>query len=55
MKRILLAAAIITQSICLMAQNGPSGLNLNDKAPDFTAADQNGKNISLKKELIKNS
>lgn len=51
MKRILLAAAIVCQSICLMAQNGPAGLNLNDQAPDFTAADQNGKNISLKKEL----
>ena len=51
MKRLLLAAAILSQSIFLMAQNGPAGLNLNDKAPDFTAPDQNGKNISLKKEL----
>lgn len=39
----------------LAAQTAPSGLNVNDKAPDFTAKDQSGKNISLKNELKKGS
>ncbi len=33
------------------AQTYPTGLNVNDKAPAFSAADQNNKKISLKNEL----
>lgn len=51
MKKSILLVAILLQSWVLLAQTGPKGLNLNDKAPDFTAKDQNGKNISLKNEL----
>lgn len=51
MKRILLLATVLLQSMIMLAQSGPKGLNLNDKAPDFTANDQNGKRISLKTEL----
>ena len=51
MKKSILVVAILLHSLVMMAQTGPKGLNLNDKAPDFTAKDQNGKNISLKNEL----
>ncbi|MEO7531231.1 MAG: peroxiredoxin-like family protein, partial [Sediminibacterium sp.] len=51
MKKISLFVAILFFSANIMAQMAPTGLNLNDKAPDFTAKDQNGKNITLKKEL----
>lgn len=37
------------------AQTYPSGLNVNDKAPDFTATDQKGEKINLKKQLKKGS
>ena len=55
MKKLLLATVVFFQCLILIAQNGPNGLQLNDKAPDFTAPDQNGKNISLKNELKKGS
>ena len=51
MKRFLLIAVILVQSCILLAQTGPKGLQVNDKAPDFTAKDQNGKTVSLKTEL----
>jgi len=51
MKKSILVVAILLHSLVMMAQTAPRGLNLNDKAPDFTAKDQNGKNISLKNEL----
>ncbi len=51
MKKSILVVAILLHSLVMMAQTRPKGLNLNDKAPDFTAEDQNGKNISLKNEL----
>ncbi len=41
-------------AICILisnAQTDPVGLRVNDKAPDFTAKDQNGKTISLNDEL----
>ncbi len=53
MKKIFLVAAIIVQTGFLFAQTGPKGLNLNDKAPEFNAPDQNGKMVSLKNELKK--
>lgn len=51
MKRVFLFLFVLLQSMILMAQSGAKGLNVNDKAPEFTAMDQNGKSISLKNEL----
>ncbi len=42
-------------SAASVAQSYPDGLNVNEKAPAFTATDQNGKKINLKKELKKGS
>ncbi|MDQ6755994.1 MAG: AhpC/TSA family protein [Bacteroidota bacterium] len=39
---------LITQAY---AQNYPTGLNVNDRAPNFSARDQKGEKINLKKEL----
>ena len=52
MKKLLY---IITLSISLnsfKAQTSPTGLNVNDVAPDYTAVDQHGKTINLK-QLVK--
>jgi len=38
-------------SLALMAQTSPQGIGINDKAPVFTAKDQNGKKVSLENEL----
>ena len=35
------------------AQNKSEGLRINDKAPDFTAVDQKGEKVNLKKQLKK--
>jgi len=35
------------------AQTYPTGLNVNDRAPNFTATDQKGVKINLKKQLKK--
>lgn len=53
MKRSALFIGVLIQAIIAMAQPAPAGLNINDKAPLFTATDQNGKVISLAKELAK--
>ncbi len=53
MKKILLLAVLAFQSVTMMAQDGPKGLQLNDKAPGFTAKDQNGKTVELKDQLKK--
>lgn len=52
MKKYILSILFIT--ICVSfcnSQSNPAGLQVNDKAPEFTAKDQNGKVISLKDEL----
>lgn len=54
MKKLLLLSVFV-YSAQAFAQTYPNGLNLNDKAPDFTATDNNGKKINLKKELKKGS
>ncbi|GAC1438700.1 MAG: hypothetical protein NVSMB63_02790 [Sediminibacterium sp.] len=51
MKKFILITLVLVQSVVLSAQSGPKGLNLNASAPAFIARDQNGKSISLKKEL----
>lgn len=53
MKAIISLCFSLMITLTLSAQDGPKGLNLNDKAPEFTAKDQHGKNISLSTELKK--
>lgn len=53
MKRHFLLMAVLLQSLFLSAQMAPKGLNVNDKAPEFTAKSQMGTSISLKNELKK--
>jgi peroxiredoxin len=54
MQKIIFLVLIIC-SVKVYAQTYPKGLNINDKAPDFTATDQSGKKINLKKQLKKGS
>jgi len=51
MKKILVAALVLINAIALSAQEQPKGLNVNDKAPDFTALNQSGKKTTLSEEL----
>lgn len=54
MKKILFLLTIIC-SVNGFAQTYPPGLNVNDKAPEFSATDQKGEKIKLKKQLKKGS
>lgn len=51
MKHLFLLIAILSLIIFANAQEQPKGLSVNDKAPAFTAKNQNGKMISLDEEL----
>lgn len=53
MKKIAALVLSLFLVVVTTAQDGPKGLNLNDKAPGFTAKDQSGTNISLANELKK--
>lgn len=53
MKTFFSLCFFVLITLTLPAQNTPKGLNLNDKAPEFTARDQHGKTISLSTELKK--
>ncbi len=54
MKKIIFTLIATTFIFLANAQQTkPAGLQVNDKAPEFTAKDQNGKVISLKDELKK--
>jgi len=53
MKKLLLTAFFAIYIFISNAQIYPAGLKVNDKAPDFSSKDQNGKIISLKDELKK--
>lgn len=53
MKRIILMIAVLFQSVMMMAQDAPKGLNVDDNAPGFVAKDQDGKTVSLEKQLKK--
>ncbi len=55
MKQLLSLSLAFLMTLALSAQNGPKGLNLNDKAPDFSAKDQHGTTVSLSGELKKGS
>ena len=50
MKKAIIAALLLL-SIFSKAQDNPKGLNVNDKAPDFTATNQDGKKVNLKQQL----
>lgn len=51
MKKLILTLSVLTIALSIHAQDGPKGLNVNDKAPGFSAKDQAGKNITLKEQL----
>jgi peroxiredoxin len=51
MKKLLLSAFLAICVFLSSAQSYPAGLKVNNKAPDFSAKDQNGKMIFLKDEL----
>ena len=53
MKSLFLVFVNLLFSFCVIAQLSPKGIQVNQKAPDFTAKDQNGKKVSLKNELKK--
>lgn len=51
MKQIFTLMFTLTAAMGLAQM--PSGLNVNDMAPGFSVADQNGKTVSLEKQLAK--
>lgn len=51
MKKFIITLLAATFTLFSNAQTKPAGLQVNDKAPEFTAKDQNGKVISLKDKL----
>ena len=53
MKKAFLLTLLLAGGIFLWAQEGPKGLAVNSMAPDFKAADQHGKSISLSAQLKK--
>ena len=53
MNKLLLLLSVLLVSTWVSAQTGPAGLALNDKAPDFTAKDQNGQSFHLQEQLKK--
>ncbi len=53
MKKIVLSVFIAISFLSLNAQTEPKGLNVNDKAPDFSAKDHDGKTVTLKDQLTK--
>jgi peroxiredoxin len=50
MKKLMLSVGVLI-ALASNAQETAKGLNVNDKAPLFSAKDQNGKTISLKEQL----
>lgn len=53
MKNIILSVALLSTSLVINAQESPAGLGVNEIAPDFTATDQTGTAVNLKKQLEK--
>lgn len=53
MKELMLLIALLAGGLTVHAQDGPKGLRVNDKAPGFSARDQEGKVISLTEQLNK--
>jgi peroxiredoxin len=55
MRNTLFVILILVNCNALLAQNNVLGIAVNQKAPDFSAKDQNGKVIRLKSQLEKGS
>ena len=53
MKQISVLVSLLMLALAGISQAMPTGLHVNDKAPMFTAKDQNGNTISLAKMLQK--
>lgn len=53
MKKIILTLVIALPALFCNSQAKPAGLQINDTAPEFTAKDQDGKDISLSEVLKK--
>jgi peroxiredoxin len=53
MKFSILVSTFLLGSLFSVAQMAPAGLNVNDKAPKFTAKASDGSTVSLKKALKK--
>jgi peroxiredoxin len=51
MKQLVLSVALLIAAFTITAQDKPQGLNVNDKAPAFTAKNQAGKTITLNEQL----
>lgn len=51
MKKLMLSLGVLTIGLAVNAQEDPKGLNINDKAPGFSAKDQSGKIVSLVEQL----
>jgi len=51
MKQLMLSVGLFIAAITSNAQDKPKGLNVNDKAPLFSAKNQSGKMVSLKGQL----
>jgi peroxiredoxin len=51
MKKLILTLSVMIAALAIHAQDGPKGLNVNDKAPLFSAKNQDGSLISLKEKL----
>lgn len=47
MKKLILTLSVLITALAIHAQTGPEGLNVNDKAPVFSARNQEGKSIDL--------
>lgn len=52
MKIVHLFILLLLSGLFAAAQHVPKGLHINDSAPVFTAMDQNGKSVSLRKLLM---
>ena len=53
--KMITSIILLFQSTFLVAQNQPKGLFVNDKAPNFSAKDQNDKLITLNNQVKKNT
>ncbi len=51
MKKLFYLLILLINANLFVAQTSPTGLLVNDVAPDFSAINQNGKSINLKEQL----
>ena len=55
MKITILLSSLLSILLSFMVSTNPEGLKVNDKAPNFSAKDQNGKTVELNELLKKGS